>query len=267
MAKDGGTRGRNRDHSGGGGDPTRSLALLWRDQARPARVGRRELSVERIVDAAIEVADTEGVVALSMRRVADALGVGTMSLYTYVPGKAELIDLMLDKVYAETGQAEVAGGWRARLEQIAKENWALFHRHPWMLQLGVSRAPLGPNVMRKYEHELSALSGLGLGEVEMDTILTVVLGHAENTARRAADTRQAQGEAGLTDEEWRAATAEVVGKYVDQSAFPTASAVGAAAGTTYGLSYDAALNFDFGLRCILDGVAVLVESRGEQTAT
>ncbi len=66
--------------------------------------------------AAIELADAEGLGALSMRRVAERLGVGTMSLYTYVPGKAELLDVMLDTVLAEVARPDGARGWRAGLE-------------------------------------------------------------------------------------------------------------------------------------------------------
>src|SRR5215213_8438643 len=126
----------------GGGDPARSLALLWRTQERGARTGRLDLSIDRIVRAAVEIADADGMAALSMRRVAERLGVGTMSLYTYVPGKAELIDLMLDTVYGETAKPDtVPGGWRGRLEQVARENWELYRRHRWMLLVGTTRPP------------------------------------------------------------------------------------------------------------------------------
>src|SRR5688500_7903620 len=94
----------------GAGDPARSLPLLWRTAS--ARAGRSGLSVDRIVSAAIELADTDGIGALSMRRVAERLSVGAMSLYTHVPGKAELIDLMLDTVFGEVPLATVEGDWR-----------------------------------------------------------------------------------------------------------------------------------------------------------
>src|SRR6266540_1253229 len=107
----------------GSGDPARSIALLWRTRERPTRGGRSGLSVERIVRAAIEIADAEGLAALSMRRVAERLGAGTMSLYTHVPGKAELLDVMLDTVYGERAMPEdVPGGWRGRLKLIARQN-------------------------------------------------------------------------------------------------------------------------------------------------
>jgi AcrR family transcriptional regulator len=118
-------------HSGGG-DPARTLALLWgRDPAR-SRGRKPGLTVRGIARAAIEVADAHGLDALSMRRVAERLGVGTMSLYTYVPGKAELIDVMLDAVHGEISAVPAPGGdWREKLEHVAQANWDLAQRHPW----------------------------------------------------------------------------------------------------------------------------------------
>src|SRR5690606_9235190 len=84
--------------SSGGGDLARTLDLLWNTDRRPSRGPKPGLTLERIVDAAVEVADRDGLDALSMRRIATELGTGTMTLYRYVPGKAELLDLMLDRV-------------------------------------------------------------------------------------------------------------------------------------------------------------------------
>ncbi|GLZ41855.1 TetR/AcrR family transcriptional regulator [Actinokineospora sp. NBRC 105648] len=256
MAKDA-----TKDHSGGG-DPARSLALLWRKQTQaPVRNGRRDLSVDRIVAAAMAVADTDGLGALSMRRVADKLNVGTMSLYTYVPGKAELIDLMLDTVYAEAECAEGTGGWRPRLEAVARQNWALYHRHPWMLRVGVSRPPLGPNVMAKYDYELGTLEGTGLTDIEMDTVLNLVIGHAETAARRAVRATATEGDTGVTDEQWWRAHGPVLSTLMDRERYPLAARVGEAVGSAHGTAYDPAHNFEFGLARILDGVAALVASR------
>ena len=98
----------------GGGDPERSIELLWGLREPPGRGPKPRLTVAKITRSAIELADTEGLTALSMRRVAERLGVSTMSLYTYVPGKAELIDLMLDTVYGETARPDdPPASWRA----------------------------------------------------------------------------------------------------------------------------------------------------------
>jgi AcrR family transcriptional regulator len=254
-----------KEHSGGG-DPARTLALLWRKQGQPTRNGRRDLSVDRIMHAAIEIADADGLGSLSMRRVAEKLGVGTMSLYTYVPGKAELIDLMLDCVYGKTEKPVHPEGtsWRARLEQVARENWALLHRHPWIPHVGVSRPPLGPNVTVKYEYELRAVDGIGLTEIEMDSVLNLVVGHAENAARRDLDAAATARDSGMTDQQWWDQNGPLLRTVMDPSRFPLAAAVGQAVGVAYGSAYDATHNFEFGLQRILDGVEVLVASRSTQ---
>ncbi|SDJ64436.1 TetR/AcrR family transcriptional regulator [Nonomuraea jiangxiensis] len=246
----------------GKGDPARSLALLWRTSERASRKGRPELSVDRIVRAAIEVADAEGLAALSMRRVAERLGVGTMSLYTYVPGKPELLDVMLDTVYGETARPQdVPGGWRARLEQIARENWALYRRHPWLLQVAASRPVLGPNFTAKYDYELRAVDGIGLSDVEMDSVITLVGGFVHGAARGAVEAEQAESRTGMTDEQWWSSHAPFLAMISDATRFPTAARVGRAAGEAFNAAYDPGHAFEFGLQRVLDGVEALVNSR------
>jgi AcrR family transcriptional regulator len=239
------------------------MALLWGTQKRPRRGPKPGLSVERVVRAAIEVADAEGLGALSMRLVADRLGVSTMSLYTYVPGKGELIDVMLDTVLGEAVVPnDAAGGWRERLELVARENWALFHRHPWVLQVAaMSRPPLGPNVIAKYDYELRAVEGIGLTDVEMDSVLTLVLGYVQGAARNAVEASQAERRTGMTDDEWWSANAPLLEKVFDANRYPTAARVGAAAGATYEAAYDPEHAFEFGLQRVLDGIEALVRSR------
>ena len=120
------------EHSSSG-DPARTLQLLWREPgAADSRRGpRQSLSVERVVTAAIALADSDGLASVTMRAVAHALGVVPMSLYTYVPGKAELLDLMLDTVYLQMPRGDLSGmPWRERLAAVAQENRDLFTLHP-----------------------------------------------------------------------------------------------------------------------------------------
>ncbi|MEV4833710.1 TetR/AcrR family transcriptional regulator C-terminal domain-containing protein [Nonomuraea sp. NPDC049486] len=249
----------------GKGDPARSLALLWRTSERVSRKGKPDLNVDRIVRAAIGVADSEGLQGLSMRRVAEKLGVGTMSLYTYVPGKPELLDVMLDTVYGETARPQEApGGWRARLELIARENWALYLRHPWLLQVAASRPVLGPNVTAKYDYELRAVDGIGLTDVEMDSVITLITGFVHGTARGAVEAAQAESQTGMSDEQWWAAHAPFFSRIADPSRFPTAARVGQAAGETLGAAYSADHAFEFGLQRVLDGIQALIDNRTPQ---
>ncbi|MDX5895401.1 TetR/AcrR family transcriptional regulator [Rubrobacter radiotolerans] len=220
--------------------------------------------MEDVVRAAIAVADAEGLGALSMRRVAEELGISTMSVYTHVPGKAELIDVMLDRVMGEAvveGEPE-ARGWRERLEGVARRNWDLFHHHPWVLQVAVtSRPPLGPNVVAKYDRELRAVDGIGLTEVEMDSVLTLVLEHTQGAARRSVEAKQGVRGTGKTDDEWWAANAPLLEKVFDAERYPTAARVGAAAGAAYQAAHSPEHAFEFGLRRVLDGVEALVRER------
>ncbi len=241
------------------GDPARTLAVLWRTGDRTAR---KDLGVDRIVAAAVDLADTEGLAALSMRRVAEKLGVGTMSLYTHVPGKAELVDAMVDVVQAETPRpGDVPGGWRGRLARIARDNFDLHLRHPWLLEVATNRAVLGPHVAAKYDYELRAVDGIGLTDLEMDSVLTLVLGHVRAAARVTVDAAAARQRTGLTDDQWWRAAAPFLAKVLDPARFPTAARVGAAAGEAHGAAHDGEHAFTFGLDRVLDGIETLVRSR------
>ncbi|GAA1076280.1 TetR/AcrR family transcriptional regulator C-terminal domain-containing protein [Nocardiopsis composta] len=245
----------------GGGDPARTLALLWRT-AGPVRKGRTGLDVDRVVAAAIGIADAEGLDALSMRKVADRLGVGAMSLYTYVPGKAELAEAMLDAVRAELPDpAEAGEGWRARLEAVARQNRDLYLRHPWMLQVAAGRPVLGPNSMVRYDRELRALEGLGLSDIEMDGVIALLSDYVHGAAREAVAMADAAADSGRTDQEWWEQHAPELERIADPSVYPVAARVGTAVGERYGASHDPAADFDFGLKLVLDGVAALLESR------
>ena len=99
-----------------------------------------------------------------------------MTLYTYVPGKAEFLDLMLDAAYQWLPLTDTTDRpWRERVTAIADENRALYLRHPWASEVSTLRPPLGPGLMAKYEHELAALQGLGLTDLDMDDALTYLL--------------------------------------------------------------------------------------------
>ncbi|MGH3880875.1 MAG: TetR/AcrR family transcriptional regulator [Actinophytocola sp.] len=263
MAKKSSDRHSDR-HYGGRGDPVRSMALLWRDDSAPAkgRGPKPGLTVDRIVAAAVEVADAEGLAALSMRRVAEKLGVGTMSLYTYVPSKAELVDVMFDTILGEIPRGEVEGGWRLRLEAIARASWDHYRRHPWVLQvMAMSRPPLGPNSIAGYDHDLRAVDGIGLSELEMDSVLNLLHVFVQGAARTAIEADASASDTGVTDLEWWETYAPLLAKVFDAEKYPVAARVGAVAGEVYQAAYDPEHGFRFGLVRLLDGIEVLVSSR------
>jgi AcrR family transcriptional regulator len=246
----------------GAGDPARSIELMWRVQERPRRGPKPRFSVDDVAAAAIALADAEGLGALSMRKVAERLGVQAMSLYTYVPGKAELIDLMLDTVSGEIDMTEhTRGGWRARLALVARSNWELYLRHPWMLQVATTRPPLGPRLLAKYDYELRAVDGIGLSDVEMDLVVQMVTDYVHGAVRSAVAATLVAQRTGLTDEQWWERAAPVLERVFDPGRHPTAERVGAAAGQEYQAAVDPARAFAFGLERLLDGVEALIGAR------
>ncbi|MBY6412903.1 TetR/AcrR family transcriptional regulator [Rhodococcus sp. BP-252] len=242
-------------------DPARSLELLWRTNEKPSRSG---LTVDSIVAAAIELADAEGLDAVSMRRLADALGVGAMSLYTHVPGKAELTDLMVDSalgsLYSTVDEPKAATeGWREGLRFVAERNWTLYQRHSWLLDAQGPRAVLGPHTIEKYEAELRVIDGVGLSDVDMDSVLALVLTHVTGTARALARFNRVREESGMTDAQWWESTSPVLERVMGDDRYPLASRVGTAAATSYDAASDPVHEYEFGVERILDGVAALID--------
>ena len=135
---------------------------------REAPVSRRErpakppLSREAIVGAALAILDADGLDAVSMRTVGARLGTGAMSLYSYVPDKQALLAAMIEQVSGEQRLPETpSGDWRADLSVLAREQRALLHRHPWLIDALTHRQPLGPNALAVLEFAAAALAPTG----------------------------------------------------------------------------------------------------------
>jgi len=250
-------------------DPARTLALLWRHSLEPAptptRGPRPSRSVDQVVEAAIALADEQGLDAVTVRSVAQAVGTSPMSIYTYVPGgKSELLELMIDAVYVRAERPAMKQlGWRKRITAIANQNRALYAAHPWLLYASTSRPPLGPGVIAKYEYELSAFDGLELSDVELDSALTFVLGFVQANARSAAEAAALSSSTAMTDEQWWESQADILSRVIDPARYPRATRVGQAAGAAQGGAYDAETAYRFGMGRILDGLGELVERRNK----
>lgn len=235
------------------------LELLWRAAPASGRGPRKGLTVDAVVAAAIALADAEGLEAVTVRRLAQELGKAPMTLYTYVPGKAELVSLMLDSLFAGMERSSAEGPWRERLAAVARDNYALYRAHPWAAAASPSRPPLGPGQCAKYEHELRALEGLGLSDVEMDDALAYLLAFVRTAAQDAAQSAAEREASGMDDQEWWEANGPLLAKVLDPERFPTAVRVGQAAGEAHDAAYDAGHAFAFGLERTLDGLGSLIE--------
>lgn len=192
----------------GQGDPTASMTLLWKgEEARPARKApgpKPGLTVDAIVEAAVAVADEAASAAgLSMRTVAERLGCSSMALYTYVPGKAELLDLMYDRVHAELPIDRAAGDdWRTEVTTWASELKEFCLRHPWVLQVSYARPVLGPHEQAVLEALLRALSGARLEAGTLRAVVSSLFHFVHGSARTTAEARRAAAVTGVADRDW-----------------------------------------------------------------
>lgn len=241
----------------------RSIELLWGEWARPSRGPKPSLTLDRIVDAAIALADREGIDALSMRRVAAELGAGTMSLYRHVPGKAELLALMLDKVSdpgEDVARAESAG-WRDVVRTVAHGSYRMYLRHPWLLQVNWTRPVIGPNTLAGMEFFMRGLAGLALTDQERISVLIMVDGFVTGVARQQIQNAAVPQETGVTDEEFWSHQYPVLAKAMESGNYPAMAALSEDA---FDLGWEA--TFEFGLERLLDGIAALVDARRESPA-
>jgi AcrR family transcriptional regulator len=248
-------------------DPDPALRMLWR-HAAPAPEGaaarrgpKQKLTVDEVVDAAIELADRDGLAALSMRGLAQQLGLGAMTLYTYVPGRNELVVLMVDQVLGRTELPELPDDLRERLELVARTQHADVRAHPWLLEVTGVRPWLGPNMGDRYEWQLSAVEGIGLDDIAMDQTVALLAGFATNIARAEHERKRAERESGMTELEWWEANAETLGELMAHRHYPLAGRVGTAAGEAYQAASDPGRELEFGLARIIDGLIAHLETK------
>ncbi|GAA4878438.1 TetR/AcrR family transcriptional regulator C-terminal domain-containing protein [Kitasatospora terrestris] len=220
--------------------------------------GEPALTPERIVAAAVAVADAEGLAALSMRRVAAELGAATMSLYRHVADKEDLLFRMLDAAFAgHPLPADPPPGWRERLDLAARRLWAAFRRHPWLASaMSLTRPQPVASALPYTEWVLAALEDRGLDDQTVFTAHLVLLNYVRGVALNLELEREAEAQTGQTSEEWMDAQEDELSVLLDPARFPRLAAMASA-------GYDFQLDglFEFGLARMLDGLAVLIGER------
>ena len=248
----------------GRGDPIKLLELLWGKDRAGRRGPKPKVGLEQIVQAAVEIADAEGIEAVSTRRVAEAVGISPMSFYTHVPSKAELLDIMLDHIVGPVKNAPPDWerlDWRGRMSVIAEAQWHFFLQHPWVLQFQTHRPVLGPNTLASYEVALSAVDGIGLDEIEMDLAVTALMDLVAGAVRNAARQKFVYEATGMSDDQWWY-TIEPFLETIDYTPYPISSRVGPVAGAEYGAG-DPERAFKFALERFLDGMELMLARKRE----
>ncbi|TDD65711.1 TetR/AcrR family transcriptional regulator [Jiangella aurantiaca] len=245
-------------------DPNRTLDLLWDVQAPPTRGPRPALSVRQIVDTAIAIADADGVAAVSMRRVADALGFTTMSLYRYVPSKTDLLELMVEHASEVPDVPPELTGWRDKLRWWANDTVDIYRRRRWPLDVPLNSPPMGPNQIKRMEQALAALDETGLSGGEMLGILVALSGYVRGHAQLATTLADVESRTGTPQAVWDQAYGRMLTTFVNADDHPTlARIVADEAFDSYAEPDDDWLgdDFAFGLELVLDGIARYVERR------
>ncbi|MGW5422141.1 TetR/AcrR family transcriptional regulator [Streptomyces sp. NPDC003943] len=219
--------------------------LVWERPEPPERPVPARLDRDRIVRAAIQLADADGLEAVSLRKVAAVLGVGPMRLYGYIAGKDELLDLMVDAIHAEI--RPVGDGWREVLRSLAETTRQAAHEHEWLADLLGGRPQLGPNALARGEAVVSALKGVDVDSVM--PVVTAVDAYVIGAVRREIAERRAERATGMDEKRWQAS----LGPYLERT-FATGRFPALATVVHDAAHLDADQTFRIGLDFLLDGI-------------
>ncbi|MGA5873023.1 TetR/AcrR family transcriptional regulator [Streptomyces cinereoruber] len=238
-----------------------AVEAAWGVRERPSKGPRPSLTLDRIVGAAVSLASTEGLDAVSMGRVAKELGVSTMSLYRYVSAKSELYVLMQE---AATGAPPdhlppPGADWR---EALAAWAWAMrevYHRNLWLLRVPVAGPPATPNMVAWWEKALVALEGTGLDEGAVLSVTLLVAGYVKNEAVLTADLAAVVAASDDPPEQVMARYARTLRRLAAPEEYPAVTRI--LDSGVLDVADEPEDEFRFGLDRILDGVAVLVAGR------
>lgn len=232
--------------------------LLWNPPPPPSRGPKQRLTLDRVVAAGIAVAGRFGATELSMRKVAQELGVGVMSLYTYVPGRDELFELMIDRAWGMRALPDRGLPWRAQVEFHAHQAWRMYQEHPWLIWSNLWRMPLGPHVLDVQEDLYRAVLLTGLGERTVAQIAGLVEGQVFGAARSAVTDTSVSGRTGVTADDYWESRAGFWTTYYSQERYPSMTRIWAAGG--FDDEYPGTA-WQLGLQLLLDGVERLAGAR------
>ncbi|MDG6104965.1 TetR/AcrR family transcriptional regulator C-terminal domain-containing protein [Dactylosporangium aurantiacum] len=193
-------------------DMAAALALLWDETERPTRGPKPSLDPRRIADAAVAIADADGLDAVSMARVAGVFNLSGMALYRYVPGRDELVALMVEAILTDRPDLSGAGNdWRAQLTAWARQSWAVHQAHPWLLPAtAMRRQAMGPHQIGWMDAAIAALQPTGLTAAQQHQVFLLVAGLVRNLAQQQLDFDEAHAR------EWSRLNGELLARHADR---------------------------------------------------
>jgi AcrR family transcriptional regulator len=242
----------------------RGVALSWGLVKQPQRGPKREMSIKQIVDAAVSIADKEGLSSVSMNRVAASLGFTTMSLYRYIPSKDDLLLLMqeaaCDRVLPERMEGE---HWRESLQKFVPAIMAVYREHSWFGDIPISGVPITPNNLRVVDWALGAMDGLRLNHNEKMSVILLLSSYARASGMLVRDIESAlragASPGAFSGLDYSAALKQLV----TPERFPNLHPVVMSGAYTGENEEDHTVlnDFDFGLERILDGIEYYLNSK------
>ncbi|GLZ32989.1 TetR family transcriptional regulator [Lentzea sp. NBRC 105346] len=232
--------------------------LVWERPEPPSKPTPSPLSREKIVRAAITLADADGLVAVSFRKVAAELNAGPMRLYGYVETKDELLDLMVDAVYGEISPPQPGDGWRSALQTVARSLRQAALRHDWFSDLLGGRPHMGPNALAFTEASLVALDGAPEFDHIDDVMGAVgtVRGYVIGAVRNEISEARAERASGMNERQWQTASGPYIERMLATGRFPMLARV-----VHEATHPDADTVFEGGLELILDGIEARLTKR------
>jgi AcrR family transcriptional regulator len=235
-------------------DLPRGVALAWGVAANPQRGPKREMSVERIVDVAVDLADAGGLPAVSMAAVASELGFTPMSLYRYVTAKDDLVLLMQERGIGVPPESIVeADGWRAGLDAWTRATVAIYLEHPWMLDIPIASTPVTPNNLAWLESALQVLESVPISLNDKASIVLALIAQARWESHVSRGYAEAARAAGATPDDLEIAATVILDQLVTPEEFPFVHA--ALKAGVFSPDADPADNpFAFGQSRVLDGI-------------
>ncbi|GAB3810127.1 TetR/AcrR family transcriptional regulator [Kribbella italica] len=233
------------------------VALMWGLKDATRRGPKPALTAEDITQAAIELADAEGLAAVSMARVAERLGNSTMALYRHVKSKDELLTLMSDAALEYPAPMPDGTDWRTGLTFWADNVLTVTRQHRWYAQIPITGPPAGPRNLAWFDAALGALAGTGLSEEGKVGVVMGVMTYVHGQIRLSMDLA-----AGFADQpEIFSRYGAILSTVVDRRSLPALGRVLDAGVFDVDIAFEEADNqdFDFGLQLYLDGVAGFIE--------
>lgn len=235
----------------------RRSELLWEDRTPATRGPKAALTPDDVVRAAVDLADADGLSAVTMHAVAARVGFTTMAVYRYFPSKDALLDAVIDAGTGLPPQWSVPrADWRTEISRWAHAKRALLCARPWLAELPFVAAPHGPNWLAWLESIADSLSRTGLRGTDIGQMLSIVDGYTRGASDTAVSLARARAR-GITEAEWAAGVGADLGRAIGDPRFPAFAALITTPATSRALTLEE--SFDFGLQRVLDGIARYIE--------